>query len=63
MLKAIRDYFRTARPETANLIAARRLADEVAKLRGHTVYVVWLCDDDYEVTAWVPDHYEYKASP
>ena len=55
--------FQILKSESANLIDAKCLADAMAKERGHIVYVVHLCDDDYDVTAQVPDRYEYKAKP
>ena len=49
--------------KSPQLARAMVLADAIAKEHNHVVYVVHLCDDDYDVTAQVPIHYEYKAEP
>ena len=53
--------FQLLKRESAPLARAIALADAMAKERGHPVYVVHLCDDDYDVTAQVPRRYEYKT--
>ena len=55
--------FQILKSESANLIDAKCLADKMAKERKHVMYVIHLCDDDYDVTAQVPTHYVYKAKP
>ncbi len=55
--------FNLLKAECPNLTAARNLADEVSKLHKRTVYVVHICDDDYDVTSQVPERYEYRVSP
>ena len=49
--------------ESPQLVKAIVLADAMAKERGHNMYVVKVCDDDYEVSGKIPDKYEYKAKP
>ena len=49
--------------DSDNLVNAKELAIAMAYQRGHDMYVVHLCDDDYDVTAQVPKHYVYKAKP
>ena len=53
--------FQILKRESPQLTRAMCLADAMAKQRGHAVYVVHLCDDDYDVTAQVPTRYEYKT--
>ncbi len=53
--------FSFLKSESANLIDAKRLADILSEAHNRTVYVVHLCDDDYEVTSQVPLRFEYKT--
>ncbi len=55
--------FQLLKRESAPLTRAKCLADAIAKEHNHVVYVVHLCDDDYDVTAQVPSSYEYKVEP
>ena len=53
--------FQLFKRESPQLARAIALADAIAKEHNHVVYVVHLCDDDYDVTAQVPTRYEYKT--
>ncbi len=55
--------FSFLKPKSPSLEYAIALAKEMAAYRRHTVYVVHVCDDDYDVTSQVPERYEYKVDP